>query len=81
MLFTVPNFFNFILISKLYRISRTASSIIFKSSVGLNIDDVDFKNDGIRIHRKGGKEVLFILEMKLKVLFFHTLKNVKKQRL
>ena len=24
--------------------------------VGLNIDDVDFKNDGIRIHRKGGKE-------------------------
>ena len=26
--------------------------------VGLNIDDVDFKNDGIRIHRKGGKEVV-----------------------
>lgn len=25
--------------------------------VGLNIDDVDFKNSGIRIHRKGGKEV------------------------
>ncbi|MEY8337281.1 tyrosine-type recombinase/integrase [Lachnospiraceae bacterium 62-35] len=25
--------------------------------VGLNISDVDFKNDGIRIHRKGGKEV------------------------
>ena len=24
--------------------------------IGLNIDDVDFKNDGIRIHRKGGKE-------------------------
>ncbi len=24
--------------------------------VGLNIQDVDFKNDGIRIHRKGGKE-------------------------
>jgi len=25
--------------------------------VGLNIHDVDFKNGGIRIHRKGGKEV------------------------
>ena len=25
--------------------------------VGLNINDVDFKNDGISIHRKGGKEV------------------------
>ncbi len=25
--------------------------------VGLNIEDVDFKNNGIRIHRKGGKEV------------------------
>lgn len=25
--------------------------------VGLDIDDVDFKNNGIRIHRKGGKEV------------------------
>ena len=25
--------------------------------VGLNLNDVDFKNDGIRIHRKGGKEV------------------------
>ena len=26
--------------------------------VGLDMDDVDFKNDGIRIHRKGGKEVV-----------------------
>lgn len=25
--------------------------------VGLDLNDVDFKNDGIRIHRKGGKEV------------------------
>lgn len=25
--------------------------------VGLNMQDVDFNNDGIRIHRKGGKEV------------------------
>lgn len=25
--------------------------------VGLDLDDVDFKNGGIRIHRKGGKEV------------------------
>jgi len=26
--------------------------------VGLDLTDVDFKNDGIRIHRKGGKEVI-----------------------
>ena len=26
--------------------------------VGLDLGDVDFKNDGIRIHRKGGKEVV-----------------------
>lgn len=26
--------------------------------VGLDIDDVDFKNNGIKIHRKGGKEVV-----------------------
>ena len=26
--------------------------------VGLDINDIDFKNDGIRIHRKGGKEVI-----------------------
>lgn len=26
--------------------------------VGLNMDDVDFKNAGIHIHRKGGKEVI-----------------------
>ena len=25
--------------------------------VGLNIADIDFKNGGIRIYRKGGKEV------------------------
>ena len=26
--------------------------------VGLDIRDIDFKNDGLRIHRKGGKEVI-----------------------
>ena len=26
--------------------------------VGLDMDDVDFKNNGIKIHRKGGKEVI-----------------------
>ena len=26
--------------------------------VGLDIKDVDFKNDGIKVHRKGGKEVI-----------------------
>ena len=26
--------------------------------VGLDLDDVDFKNNGIKIHRKGGKEVV-----------------------
>ena len=26
--------------------------------VGLNLEDVDLKNDGIKVHRKGGKEVI-----------------------
>ena len=26
--------------------------------VGLDMDDVDFKNNGIKIHRKGGAEVV-----------------------
>ena len=26
--------------------------------VGLDVNDVDFRNDGIRVHRKGGKEVM-----------------------
>ena len=26
--------------------------------VGLNVEDVDFKNDAIRVHRKGGKEAM-----------------------
>lgn len=26
--------------------------------IGLNLNDVDFNVDGIRIHRKGGKEVI-----------------------
>lgn len=26
--------------------------------VGLNVEDVDFKNDAIRVHRKGGKETM-----------------------
>ena len=26
--------------------------------VGLNLDDVDLKNDGIKVHRKGGAEVI-----------------------
>ena len=29
--------------------------------VGLNINDVDFRNGGLRIHRKGGKEVIVYL--------------------
>ena len=29
--------------------------------VGLDMDDVDFKNNGIKIHRKGGKEVILYL--------------------
>ena len=33
--------------------------------VGLNINDVDFRNGGLRIHRKGGKEVIeyFVAEV------------------
>ena len=26
--------------------------------MGLNVEDVDFKNDAIRVHRKGGKEAM-----------------------
>ncbi len=26
--------------------------------VGLNLDDIDFKNNGIKVHRKGGAEVV-----------------------
>ena len=33
--------------------------------VGLNISDVDFKNGGIRIHRKGGKEVTVYFGMEV----------------
>lgn len=33
------------------------TGIRISECIGLNINDVDFKNFGIRIHRKGGKEV------------------------
>ena len=32
--------------------------------VGLDMEDVDFKNNGIKIHRKGGAEVVVFLERK-----------------
>ena len=47
--------------------------------VGLNIDDVDFKNDGIRIHRKGGKEVVVYFGDEVESALLHTLKNVKTE--
>ena len=31
---------------------------VVSECVGLNINDVDFRNGGLRIHRKGGKEVI-----------------------
>lgn len=34
------------------------TGIRVSEAVGLDIDDVDFKNNGIKIHRKGGKEVV-----------------------
>ena len=34
------------------------SGIRVSECVGLDLSDVDFKNDGIKIHRKGGKEVI-----------------------
>lgn len=33
--------------------------------VGINLDDVDFHNGGIRIHRKGGKEVIIYFGMEV----------------
>ncbi len=46
--------------------------------VGLNIDDVDFKNDGIRIHRKGGKEVVVVRAVeKLVKKYAQTVTTVK----
>ena len=36
--------------------------------VGLNVDDVDFRNNGLHLIRKGRKEIPFILEMKLQML-------------
>lgn len=43
--------------------------------VGLDLDDIDFKNGGIHIHRKGGKEVTIILAQKLKTLFLTIWRN------
>ena len=36
--------------------------------VGLNIDDVDFRNNGLHLIRKGRKEMTVYLEMKLQML-------------
>ncbi len=41
------------------------TGIRVSACVGLNISDVDFKNGGIRIHRKGGKEVTVYFGMEV----------------
>lgn len=46
--------------------------------VGLNIDDVDFKNDGIRIHRKGGKEVVVYFGDEVEAALLSYLEERKK---
>ena len=46
--------------------------------VGLNIDDVDFKNDGIRIHRKGGKEVVVYFGDEVETALLNYLEERKK---
>lgn len=37
--------------------------------VGLDLDDIDFKNGGIHIHRKGEKKLPFILAQRWRMLF------------
>ena len=46
--------------------------------VGLNIDDVDFKNDGIRIHRKGGKEVVVYFGDEVESALLSYIEELKK---
>ena len=48
--------------------------------VGLNIDDVDFKNDGIRIHRKGGKEVVVYFGDEVESALLSYIEERKKKR-
>lgn len=46
--------------------------------VGLNLQDVDFKNDGIRIHRKGGKEVTVYFGQEVEEALTHYLEEREK---
>lgn len=45
--------------------------------VGLNLNDIDFKNDGIRIHRKGGKEVTVYFSDELEKILLSYLEERK----
>ena len=46
--------------------------------VGLNLNDVDFKNDGIRIHRKGGKEVMVYFSDEVETALLNYMEERKK---
>lgn len=43
--------------------------------VGLDIDDVDFKNDGIKIHRKGGNEVIIYFGEEVEIALLNYLEE------
>lgn len=45
--------------------------------VGLNLNDIDLKNDGIRVHRKGGKEVTVYFSDELESLLLSYLAERK----
>lgn len=46
--------------------------------VGLDLKDVDFRNDGIRIHRKGGKEVVVYFGEEVREALLEYLEQRKK---
>jgi len=47
--------------------------------VGLDIKDIDFKNDGLKIHRKGGKEVIIYFGDEVRDALENYLEERKRQ--
>ena len=43
--------------------------------VGIDLNDLDFKNDGLKIHRKGGKEVILYFGDEVEEALFHYLEE------
>ena len=53
------------------------TGIRISECVGLNLNDIDLKNDGIRVHRKGGKEVTVYFSDELESLLLSYLAERK----